>query len=77
MVGCFQRKSTDLTMSSPPIARTGLFHRKSTDDYVVLWQGREIATYPTIEAFVDAHIEGMIALDQNQTDLLETLYKSP
>ncbi len=77
MVGCFQRKSTDLMMPVEPTNRIGLFHRKSTNDYVVLWQGRQIATYPSIEAFVDAHLEGLIALEQNQNDLLETLYRAP
>lgn len=64
-------------MASQSTTRTGLFHRKSTDDYVVLWQGRQIGIYPSIEAFVDAHLEGLIALEQNQNDLLETLYRSP
>jgi hypothetical protein len=63
-------------MSSDKKAQTGLFHQKSSNDYVVLWQGRQICRYPSVEAFVDAHIDGLEAMESNQVELLESFYKS-
>ena len=62
---------------STPTARTGFFHRKSTNELILLWHGREIARYASVEEFVDAHIEGLHALDSSQDDLLEGLYRGP
>ncbi len=56
--------------------RTGVFYSKSGDDYAVLWQGREICRYQTMEAFIDAHKAGLDALEANQADLLEGYYRS-
>ena len=58
-------------------SQTGLFYRKSTKDYVLLWQNREIAVYDSIEAFVDSHQQGLQAMEANQAELLANLYKSP
>lgn len=57
--------------------KTGLFHRKSSDDYVVLWQDREICRYASMAAFVAAHAEGLESLEANQAELLASFYKSP
>ena len=62
-------------MAQEPEARTGLFHQKTTNDYVVMWKGREICRYNSVRDFVDAHAEGLAALEANQTDLLESFYK--
>ena len=62
-------------MAQEPEARTGLFHQNSTNDYVVMWKGMEICRYASIRDFVDAHAEGLIALEANQADLLESYYK--
>ena len=64
-------------MADQPARKTGLFHRKSSDDYVVLWQGREICRYASMEAFVAAHAEGLESLEANQAELLASYYKSP
>ncbi|MBT4160556.1 MAG: hypothetical protein HOC70_02510 [Gammaproteobacteria bacterium] len=56
--------------------RTGVFYSKSGDDYVVLWQGREIYRYQTMQEFVNAHKAGLDALEDNQADLLENYYRS-
>ena len=60
-----------------PVGKTGLFYRKSSDDYVVLWHGREICHYPSMEAFVIAHAEGLESLEANQAELLASYYRSP
>ncbi len=57
--------------------KTGLFYRKSSNDYVVLWQGREICRYTSMEAFVAAHADGIDSLEANQAELLASFYKSP
>ena len=57
-------------MEQEPEARTGLFQQKTTNDYVVMWKGREICRYASVRDFVDAHAEGLAALDASQADLL-------
>jgi len=74
MVGCFERKSTEIIVAAEAKPRTGLFQQKSSHDYVVLWQGREICRYKNVEEFIQAHIEGLRALDANQAELLESFY---
>ena len=78
MVGCFLRKSTGgrIVADQAGEKRTGIFQRKSSEDFVVLWRGQEICSYPSIEAFVDAHLEGLKALDSNQAELLESYYRT-
>jgi hypothetical protein len=68
-------REQECSMADMPDAKTGLFHRKSTDDYVVLWQGREICRYATMEAFVEAHADGLESLEANQAELLASYYK--
>lgn len=75
MVGWFQRKSTGINVTAEAKPRTGLFQQKSSHDYVVLWQGREICRYKNVEDFIQAHIEGLRALDANQAELLESFYQ--
>jgi hypothetical protein len=62
-------------MAQEPEARTGLFEQKTTNDYVVMWKGREICRYASVRHFVDAHAEGLAALEANQADLLESYYR--
>ena len=62
-------------MEQEPEARTGLFEQKTTNDYVVMWKGREICRYASVRHFVDAHAEGLAALEVNQADLLESYYR--
>lgn len=56
--------------------KTGLFEQQSSGEFVVMWQGREICRYPSVQAFIDSHLAGLRALDDNQADLLETYYRS-
>ena len=74
MVGCFQRKSTGRNVVTEE--KTGIFHRKSKQDYVVLWRGQEVCHYRSIKEFVDAHVEGMKALEENQAELLDHYYRT-
>ena len=63
-------------MSANHSQRSGIFYSKTEDDYVVLWRGREICRYPTMQDFVEAHIKGLDSLESNQADLLERYYNS-
>jgi hypothetical protein len=56
--------------------KTGLFELKASGEFVVMWEGREICRYGTVQAFIDSHMAGLQALDENQADLLETYYRS-
>lgn len=56
--------------------RSGVFFSKSGNDFVVMWQDREVCRYKTMEAFVDAHVDGLAALEASQADLLERYYNS-
>ena len=40
-----------------------------------MWKGREICRYASVRDFVDAHAEGLAALEANQADLLESYYR--
>ena len=56
--------------------RTGIFFSKARQDYVVLWEGREVCRYESIDDFVEAHQKGLLALEENQADLLSEYYRS-
>ena len=62
-------------MAQETKARTGLFQQKSTKDYVVMWKGREICRYASVHDFIEAHAEGLAALEASQEELLESFYK--
>ena len=62
-------------MAQEPEARTGLFERKTTNDYVVMWKGREICRHASLRDFVNAHAEDLAALEVSQAELLESYYK--
>lgn len=74
MVGCFQRKSTDIHMAQE--LKTGIFLEKSTGEYIVLWKGQEACRYESMASFIEAHHEGMKALESNQAELLESYYRT-
>ena len=56
-------------------AITGLFQQKTTNDYVVMWKGREVCRYASVRDFINAHAEGLAALEVSQAELLESYYK--
>ena len=60
--------------SSEP--RTGVFFSKAGKDYVVLWQGLEVARYGSIADFIEAHQRGLDALEEDQDNLLAKYYQS-
>lgn len=55
--------------------KTGVFQHRRRGDFVVLWQGKEICRYASIDDFIDSHIEGLQLLDANLEELLEGYYK--
>jgi len=55
--------------------KTGIFQLKLPPSIVVLWKGREICRYGSIEEFVDAHLEGIAALELKQEKLLSETYR--
>ena len=62
-------------MAQETEAITGLFQQRSTNDYVVMWKGREICRYTSVREFVEEHAEGLAALEASQEELLESFYK--
>ena len=62
-------------MITKPGKKTGVFKRGSGDSVIVLWRGQEIATYPSMAAFVESHMHGQLVLQQRQEDLLEQEYR--
>jgi hypothetical protein len=55
--------------------KTGIFQLKSPPAIVVMWEGREICRYVSMEEFVDAHLEGIAALEVKQEKLLSDAYR--
>ena len=58
------------------LPKTGLFQHKPSGEFVVLWQGREICRYKSVQEFIESHKAGLQALDETQADLLESYYRS-
>ena len=63
-------------MSEIPSKKTGVFYSKADENFVVLWRGREICRYQTMEEFVEAHARGLDSLEDSQADLLERYYNN-
>ena len=55
--------------------QTGIFQSELAAAIVVMWKGREIYRYVSIEEFVDAHLEGIAALELKQEKLLSETYR--
>ena len=53
----------------------GVFRDDKAGQIVVMWQGREIARYDTMDDFVTSHLEGIDALERNQEELLADAYR--
>ena len=57
--------------------KTGLFKENSSQDYVLLFEGKEIARYVSVKEFVDEHAEILEKLQKAQDELLESYYRLP
>ena len=57
--------------------KTGLFKENSSQDYVLLLEGKEIARYASVKEFVDEHAELLEKLQKAQDELLESYYRLP
>ena len=76
MVGWYARKSTVTRMTERKVKnRTGIFHGKNPLAIVVMWRGKEICRYGSLEEFVDSHLELVEALEKKQEDLLTDEYR--
>ena len=70
------RHHLELGMEKKQDLKTGIFLQKSSEELLVMWKGKEICRYASICDFVDAHADGIAALEANQEELLENYYKS-
>ena len=57
--------------------KTGLFKENSSQDYVLLLEGKEISRYASVRAFVHEHAELLEKLQKAQDELLESYYRVP
>ena len=55
--------------------RTGVFWDQSREQVLVYWRDQVIAQYPSMAAFVAAHLELGNALDEHQQQLLLAEYQ--
>ena len=55
--------------------RTGVFWDQSREQALVYWRDQVIAQYPSMAAFVAAHLELVNALDEHQQQLLLAEYQ--
>ena len=55
--------------------RTGVFWNQSREQVLVYWRDQVIAQYPSMAAFVAAHLELVNALDEHQQQLLLAEYQ--
>ncbi len=54
--------------------KTGVFKFGSSDQIVVMFEGREICRYASIGDFVNAHVDGILGLERKQEELLQSQY---
>ena len=57
--------------------KTGFFKENSSEEYVMLLEGKEIARYTSIKEFVCEHAQLLESLQEAQDKLLESYYKAP
>ena len=55
--------------------RTGVFWDQSREQVLIYWRDQVIAQYPSMAAFVAAHLELVNALDEHQQQLLLAEYQ--
>ena len=55
--------------------RTGVFWDQSREQVLVYWRDQLVAQYPSIAAFVVAHLELVNALDEQQQQVLLAEYQ--
>ena len=55
--------------------RTGVFWDQSREQVLVYWRDQVIAQYPSMAAFVAAHLELVNALDEQQQQVLFAEYQ--
>lgn len=55
--------------------RTGVFWDQSREQVLVYWRDQVITQYPSMAAFVAAHLELVNALDEHQQQLLLAEYQ--
>ena len=55
--------------------RTGVFWDQSRAHVLVYWRDQVVAQYPSMAAFVAAHLELVNALDEHQQQLLLAEYQ--
>ena len=57
--------------------KTGFFKENSSQEFVILLEGKEIARYTSIKEFVYEHAQLLESLQDAQDELLESYYKAP
>ncbi|MBT6793292.1 MAG: hypothetical protein HOA39_12710 [Gammaproteobacteria bacterium] len=55
--------------------RTGVFWDQSREQMLVYWRDQLVAQYPSMAAFVAAHLELVNALDEQQQQVLLAEYQ--
>ena len=55
--------------------RTGVFLDQSREQVLVYWRDQLVAQYPSMAAFVAAHLELVNALDEQQQQVLLAEYQ--
>ena len=55
--------------------RTGVFWDQSREQVLVYWRDQLVAQYPSMAAFVAAHLELVNALDEQQQQVLMAEYQ--
>ena len=57
------------------MTRTGVYLDKKKTEVHIYWRGQKVMTYPSMEAFIEAHLAALDALDRRQEALLEDEYQ--
>lgn len=54
--------------------KSGIFYTKDPAGLVVMFRGKQVFRYKSIEEFIEAHIKGAKALEEKQESALRKFY---
>ena len=55
--------------------KTGIFYVKDPEGVVVMWDGKEVARYLSVNELVETHLKGLSALEREMNEAIEAQYR--
>ncbi|MFT6431983.1 MAG: hypothetical protein ACJAVI_000018 [Candidatus Azotimanducaceae bacterium] len=55
--------------------KTGIFYVKDPEGVVVMWDGKEVSRYLSVNELVETHLKGLSALEREMNEAIEAQYR--